>query len=86
MNGDEPASGAGETSNRPTLKDIASWPAVVPVKQAASAFGISRSTAYELIQSGDFPAKVVRLGGRYTVLTASILNVLSDSGSGRDGA
>ncbi|MFL6118882.1 helix-turn-helix transcriptional regulator [Actinophytocola sp.] len=45
---------------------------------AATAFGISRSHAYELITRGEFPAKVIRVGNRYRVITASIIRALSD--------
>lgn len=79
MNVDPSAIGGQAIAGRPTLNEIAGWPAVVSVKQAAQALGISKSTAYALIQSGDFPVKVVRLGGRYGVLTASIVKLLSDS-------
>ena len=62
----------------PTLSEIKQWPASVDVPAAAAAFGISRSHAYELITRGELPAKVIRVGNRYRVITASIIRALSD--------
>lgn len=63
----------------PTLDEIRrTWPAAVGVPEAAAAFGLSRSYAYELIARGEFPARVLRLGGRYRVVTSSIVKTLSD--------
>jgi hypothetical protein len=44
---------------KPTLAQIRRWPATVDVRTAASAFGISPSHAYELINRSEFPAKVI---------------------------
>lgn len=63
---------------RPTLSEVERWPASVDVPTAATAFGISRSHAYELVARGEFPAKVIRVGSRYRVITASIVRALSD--------
>lgn len=63
----------------PTLADIERWPATVDVRTAASAFGISPSHAYELINRGEFPATVIRVGHRRRVLTASIIRILTDA-------
>lgn len=71
----------GETmkeTRAPTLSEIQRWPASVDVPTAATAFGISRSHAYELITRGQFPAKIIRVGNRYRVITASIVRALSD--------
>jgi hypothetical protein len=61
----------------PTLGEIEQWPASVDVATAAAAFGISRSYGYELVARGEFPAKVIRVGGRHRVVTASIVHALS---------
>lgn len=64
----------------PTLAEIkASWPPAVDVPTAGAAFGLSRSHAYELVTRGKFPAKVVKFGGRYKVLTESLIRVLSEA-------
>lgn len=62
--------------NGPTVLDIRSWPATVSPETAATAFGISRSYAYELVRRGEFPAKVISVGSRSRVITASILRAL----------
>lgn len=64
----------------PTLAAIRGWPAAVPVPQACTAFGISRSHGFELVKRGEFPAKVIKAGGRYVVVTASIIDSLSLDG------
>lgn len=62
----------------PTLTEIrTSWPPTVDVPTAALAFGISRSHAYDLVVRGQFPAKVIKVGSRYRVITESIVAVLS---------
>jgi len=63
---------------KPTLSDIQRWPATVDVPTAATAFGISTSHAYELINRHEFPARTIQLGARRrVVITASIIEVLS---------
>lgn len=61
-----------------TLSELRLLPATVNVSTAADAFGISRSHAYELVARGEFPAKIIRVGRRYRVITASIIRTLSD--------
>ncbi len=61
----------------PTLADVQSWPATVDPGKAGTAFGISRSYAYELVKRGEFPAKVIAVGGKNRVLTSSILAQLT---------
>ncbi len=61
----------------PTLDDIRSWPATVDLATGGRPFGISRSYAYELAKRGEFPAKVIQVGGKARVVTASILAILS---------
>lgn len=53
------------------------WPPAVDVTVAALAFGLSRSHAYELISRGEFPAKVIKVGSRYRVITESVIQALS---------
>lgn len=65
-----------DENQAPTLEELRSWPAIVSLTQAATAFGISRSHAYELVRTGEFPAKVLRLGATIKVLTASIISAL----------
>ena len=70
----------------PTLEEIKAWPAAVSVTTAAQAFGISRSHAFDLARRGEFPAKVIRAGGRYLVVTASIISALSATNPADDAA
>jgi hypothetical protein len=65
----------------PTLDDIRRWPATVDVATAGSAFGLSRSYAYELARTGGLPARVIQVGGRYRVVTASIIAALGENGA-----
>jgi predicted DNA-binding transcriptional regulator AlpA len=62
----------------PTLREIKeAWPATVDVPSAGVVFGLSRSHSYELVSRGEFPAEVIKVGSRYRVVTASIIEVLS---------
>lgn len=60
----------------PTLDEVRAWPATVAPEQAAIALGISRSYAYELVRTGGFPAKVIKVGRKNRVITSSILALL----------
>lgn len=60
----------------PPLEEIEGWPATVDVERGRRPFGLSRSTAYDLVKKGRFPARVIKVGGRYRVVTASIIAVL----------
>lgn len=48
------------------------------VTQAARVLGISRTTAYECVRSGDLPA--LRLGGRIVIPTQVVDDLLADVG------
>ena len=67
------------TAGAPTLEEIRAWPATVNVPRACTAFGISKSHGYELARSGEFPARVIRVGGNYRVVTASIVAALEQA-------
>ncbi|GAB3902685.1 hypothetical protein GCM10029964_093510 [Kibdelosporangium lantanae] len=72
------------TKETPTLAEIRErWPATVDVVVAGRAFGLSRSLSYDLVARGEFPATVIKVGGRYRVITASILRTLSDEVPGQ---
>jgi hypothetical protein len=47
---------------------------------AASVLGISRSTAYDLVRTGEFPIPVLRFGTRIIVPVAGLLTALSVGG------
>lgn len=69
------------TPKGPTLAEVRAWPATVSVGEAAAALGISQAHAYDLIKTGEFPAKALSVGRRLRVTTSSILAVLDDSGA-----
>jgi predicted DNA-binding transcriptional regulator AlpA len=67
-----------EAKRRPTLAEIkATWPPAVDVPTAATAFGMSRSKAYDLVARDEFPAKVAKYGSRIMVITESLVRALS---------
>jgi excisionase family DNA binding protein len=67
---------SGARSSGPTIDEIRSWPATVDPGTAARALGCSRSYAYDLVRRGEFPARVIEVGGKRRVITASILALL----------
>jgi predicted DNA-binding transcriptional regulator AlpA len=52
------------------------WPATVGVREACAALGVSPSWGYDLVKRGVFPCKVLQLGGRTRVITASLIVLL----------
>ncbi|MEU8196308.1 helix-turn-helix domain-containing protein [Microbispora amethystogenes] len=56
-----------------TLAEVQALPAVVPLLLAARALGLSRNTAYRLVQRGEFPCRVIRAGETYRVPTVELL-------------
>lgn len=57
-------------------RDLAELPAVLNVEQAAEVLGLSRTAAYELIRSGEWPTPVFRLGRLIRIPTAPVLRLL----------
>lgn len=81
------AAAQAAAAQAPTLDDIKSWPATVPVPQACKAFQISKSYGYELAARNEFPARVIKLGRSTRIVTASIVAALeADLHSGGDAA
>lgn len=72
---------AGWTRLQPmTAEQIAALPTVVPLwPTAASALGIGRTVAYELVRRGEFPVPVLRVGTQYRVPTAPLRELLGVS-------
>jgi predicted DNA-binding transcriptional regulator AlpA len=54
----------------------ATWNGTASVEHASRAFGFSRAKGYDLIRSGQFPCRVLRIGRKTRVVTASLLRVL----------
>jgi len=59
-----------------SLDDLRSLPPTVGVEAAARVLGCGRTLAYELIQRGEFPCRVLRLGRRYLIPTAELLKTI----------
>lgn len=65
-------------STRPTLAEIRDkWPATVPISQAATAIGCSKSHLHERIKAKDSPVKTIPVGTRRVVVTADLVRLLS---------
>ncbi len=77
--------------NRPrkaplTLDQVRKLPATCSIEDAAAALGIGRATAYELVAAGNLPARVIPVGNRMKVVTASLIELLEarpPAGQGR---
>ncbi|MCX5555330.1 AlpA family transcriptional regulator [Streptomyces sp. NBC_00038] len=68
--------GRSKSSDGPTLDEVRSWPATVSVPKAATALGVSKSHLHALVKRGEAPFKLVPLGGRHRVITASLVRLL----------
>lgn len=60
-----------------TNAELAELPTVVDNTTAARALGLSRTYAYQLAKTGQFPCKVLRIGPCYRVPTAALRSLLS---------
>ncbi|MGW1814985.1 helix-turn-helix domain-containing protein [Streptomyces sp. NPDC002125] len=54
----------------------ATWDGTGSVEEASRALGFSRAKGYDLIRSGQFPCRVLCIGRKTRVVTASLLRVL----------
>ncbi|GAA2456227.1 hypothetical protein GCM10010191_89480 [Actinomadura vinacea] len=59
-----------------TPAELRSLPVTVDLVTAGRAFGIGRTTAYQLARTGQFPCRVLRIGRSYRVRTADLLTAL----------
>ena len=57
-------------------EEVLNLPPAIDLVTAANVLGISRSVAYKLAQSGDFPTTIHKLGGSYRVPTQPLLDYL----------
>lgn len=57
-------------------RELLELPPSVDLVTAGRALGIGRTKAYELARAEDFPARVLRLGNTYRVVTADLLRLL----------
>ncbi|MEU0058493.1 DNA-binding protein [Streptomyces sp. NPDC006334] len=59
-----------------TVGELLALPATIDVATAGRAFGIGRTTSYQLARADQFPCKVVRAGRAFRVVTADLHRVL----------
>ena len=66
------------TAERVSVQELREAGPTVPLwPTAGQAVGASKSHSYALARKGDFPAKVLKLGTSYRVVTADLLRLLS---------
>lgn len=65
-----------------TLDEIRTWPALVPIAQAARALNIGRTTAFTRAARGRFPVPVLRILGGQKVRTADLIAFLEGERGG----
>ena len=58
-------------------EDLQQLPVIVDLVTAATARGIGRTTAYEMVRTGRWPTPVLRLGNRIRIPTAALRELLS---------
>ena len=64
-------------TTHPTVEDLHNAGPTVPLwPTAGQALGASRSHSYKLAREGQFPAKVIKVGAVYRVITADLLRLL----------
>ncbi|MDH6144156.1 putative DNA-binding transcriptional regulator AlpA [Kitasatospora sp. GP30] len=73
---------ATPTSGGMSATELLALPVAIDLDTANRALGIGRSTGYALAKAGTYPAKVLRLGGAYRVVTADLLLLLGVARSG----
>lgn len=59
-----------------TADEVLGLPATTDLETAAAAFGIGRTTAYDLARKGEFPCRVIKAGRLLRVASADIIRVL----------
>lgn len=59
-----------------TVAELNDLPPSLGLEAAAMVLGIGRTNAYAMVQRGDFPVPVLRIGRRYRVSTQAILKLL----------
>lgn len=64
------------TTTKPVLADLATLRPTVDLATAASMLGIGRTASYELVRTGQFPVRILRIGRVIRVPTAPLLQLL----------
>ena len=67
---------------RMSLAELRTLPLAVNVETAAAALGVSRAAAYDAIAHDEFPARVIYVGRRIKVVTASLIDLLDNRAAG----
>ena len=62
--------------------ELRALPSVVDLTTAGRAFGIGRTKAFELARAGEFPVRVLRVGQKFRVPKAAILEALGVTPAG----
>lgn len=65
-----------QTRRGMTTAELRRLPASIDLETAGRALGVGRTKAHELVRAGEFPARVLRLGRAYRVVTADVLALL----------
>ncbi len=60
-----------------TAEEVIALGVSTDIETAGSVLGMGRSKTRTLIRTGDFPVPVVRVGARYVVPTAGLLDLLN---------
>ena len=66
------------------VEALRSLPPLIGVHTAATFLGISRSAAYRYATTGDLPTR--RLGGRVYIVTALLVDLISNADNGSEAA
>ncbi|MDF5758806.1 helix-turn-helix domain-containing protein [Spongiactinospora sp. TRM90649] len=61
--------------------DLDRLPPVLDLLTAGRLLGMGRTKAYRLARSGEFPCRVLRIGGRYAVPARGVRSLLGYDGS-----
>lgn len=64
------------TRTIPTLAEVREWSATTDVVSAGAALGLGRNGTYDAIKAGTFPVRVLKIGHRFRVVTAELLDLL----------
>lgn len=64
-----------------TMREIRDLPATIDPATAAAVLGVSRSTVYEWLRTGQFPGRAITVQRKHRVVTASLLELLENDGA-----
>lgn len=59
-----------------SVEDVMALPVTVDIVTGGSVIGLGRSASYEQARAGTFPVPVLRVGSRYRVVTAHLIELL----------